>query len=578
MNTFSILANLVTILGCLGVFLFGMKVLSEGIQKAAGERMRQFMATCTRNRFSGLFTGLFTTCLLQSSSATTVIVVGFVNAGLLTLLESIGVIMGANLGTTITAWIIASVGKFNVASIAIPLVGFGIPLIFTKSGRSKAIGEVLIGFGLLFLGLGLLKDSVPDLRAMLKSDSPDDVAIANTITDLVKNLSGKGYLSLLLFLVFGIVLTLVVQSSSAAMAITVTFAMNGWIGFEESAAIVLGENIGTTVTAWLASIGTTANAKRAARAHFLFNVIGVAWMLVVFYGFLHLVTWLTARLPLSLRVGGDQGGDIGFSLAIFHTGFNFLNILLLIGFVPLIARIVTCWVRDEEAPGTRHRLTYISRGLVDVGELNLPEAENATRSLARLTLDMHQSAFSILSDPSSDSAAVALRLQSMEEESDAMMHDITEYLVRCSTAELSDTNAAELTAMMRLVAEMEEICDCEYRVGKLLERARLKERTFTEEAVSGLSEHFQAVREFIVFYSDRLLTPISRADLNQAVAMEKNIDTLRRHLNKQALERMKGDSQIQTEMLYVDINNQLEKIGNHALNIIETSRSAYRTV
>ena len=309
------------ILGSLGVFLFGMKILSEGIQKTAGEKMRSVMATMTKNRFAGVFTGLLTTSLLQSSSATTVIVVSFVNAGLLTLFESIGVIMGANLGTTVTAWIIALVGKFSISKIAIPIVGIGLPFLFIGKDRWKHLGEVLIGFGLLFNGLGLLKKAVPDVKAMLKSTDPTDVANAEWIQNIVETMSGHGYGSVLVFLFIGILLTLIVQSSSAAMAITVTFAINGWIGFEESAAIVLGENIGTTVTAWLASLAGNVNAKRAARAHFLFNVMGIIWMLIVFYGFTQLVLWLSGQLPASFRPN-DSTSDIGFSLGDFPHAFQ----------------------------------------------------------------------------------------------------------------------------------------------------------------------------------------------------------------------------------------------------------------
>ena len=254
------------ILGSLGVFLFGMKVMSEGIQRTAGDRMRRIMATMTHNRFAGVATGLVTTGLIQSSSATTVMVVSFVNAGLLTLVESIGVIMGANLGTTLTAWIIATIGKFSLSTVALPIIGIGLPLFFAGKNRLKSFGEVLIGFGLLFYGLFLLKESVPDVRSMLASTDEAVKAQAESIRAFVESVSGKGYVSLIIFLMIGVLLTLVVQSSSAAMAITVTLAIQGWIGFHESAAIVLGENIGTTVTAWLASIGTSVNAKRAARA------------------------------------------------------------------------------------------------------------------------------------------------------------------------------------------------------------------------------------------------------------------------------------------------------------------------
>lgn len=559
------------ILGCLGVFLFGMKVLSEGIQKAAGEKMRKIMATMTGNRLAGVSTGFLTTCLLQSSSATTVIVVSFVNAGLLTLVESIGVIMGANLGTTLTAWIIAAVGKFSLSKIAIPIIGIGMPMIFIGKDRLKSFGEVLIGFGLLFLGLGLLKEAVPDVKSMLASTDAGVRAQAESWIAAISNLSGYGYGSLLIFLVLGVLLTLIVQSSSAAMAITVTVALNGWIGFEESAAVVLGENIGTTITAWLASLGANVNAKRAARAHFMFNVIGVVWVLIVFYFFSKGVIWLGEQLPESFRAAGHES-DIGFNLAIFHSLFNLVNIVLLVGFVPLIATIVTRWVKDVPGEaGKRPRLKYISQRFVDVGELNLPEAEKAVREMAGVNKEMIQDFLKMLDEPSLNLEARVAHAAQLEDDTDFMMHDITEYLIRCSTSELSDSHAHAITGIIRVVTEFEEIADCEFRLMKLLERKVHKQHAMDPEVMSSFRDHAKAVEEFIDFYSLRLFRPITAADLKQANKLENAIDAHRRQLNRRAMARMQAGGDIKAEMLNVDVSNQLEKIGNHALNVIEAA-------
>lgn len=548
-----------------------MKVLSEGIQKTAGEKMRQIMATMTTNRIAGVSTGFMTTCLLQSSSATTVIVVSFVNAGLLTLVESIGVIMGANLGTTLTAWIIAAVGKFSLSKIAIPIIGIGMPMIFIGKNRLKSFGEVLIGFGLLFFGLGLLKEAVPDVKSMLASTDPLVKAQAESWLQSIKGLSGYGYGSLLIFLGIGVILTLIVQSSSAAMAITVTLALNGWIGFQESAAVVLGENIGTTVTAWLASLGANVNAKRAARAHFMFNVLGVIWMLIAFIPFTAGVVWLGEHLPESFRMAKHQS-DIGFNLAIFHSLFNLTNIVLLIGFVPLIAKIVTRWVKDDPgSAGERTRLQYISQQFVDVGELNLPEAQKAVQEMASVNKEMIQGLLNILDNPSVDLEARVARSSQLEDDSDLMMHDITDYLVRCSTNELSDAHAALITGMLRIVAEFEEISDCEFRVVKLMERKVNKQHDMDPEVIAGLREHAKAVAAFIDFYSERLFHPITASDLKQANKLENEIDELRKTLNRGAMGRMQNGGDIKAEMLNVDLSNQLEKIGNHALNVMETA-------
>lgn len=559
------------ILGCLGVFLFGMKVLSEGIQKTAGEGMRKIMATMTTNRFAGVGTGFLTTCLLQSSSATTVIVVSFVNASLLTLVESIGVIMGANLGTTITAWIIAAVGKFSLAKIAIPIIGIGMPLLFIGKNKGKSFGEILVGFGLLFFGLGLLKDAVPDVKGMLASADPAVQAQANDWLERIKGLSGYGYGSLLIFLLGGVILTLIVQSSSAAMAITVTLAMAGWIGFEESCAIVLGENIGTTVTAWLASLGANTNAKRAARAHFVFNVMGVIWMLIVFYAFTGGVQWLGEHLPESFR-SEKHTSDIGFNLAIFHTSFNLLNILFLIGFVPLIARVVTKWVKDtDDGTGGRQRLKYISQSFVDVGELNLPEAENEVREMGKVNREMMDTFMQVLDNPTSELESKVDKLAQQEDDCDVMMHGITEYLVRCSTNELSDAYAANITGMLRIVAEFEEISDCQYHLVKLMQRKVEKGQDLSSDIIGGIREQAATVSEFIDFNLQHLFEPITATAIKDANKLENLIDEHRQKFNKVAMMRMQDKGDIKSEMLNIDMSNQLEKMGNHALNVMEAA-------
>ena len=340
------MATALQILGALGVFLFGMKVMSEGVQKFAGARMRAALASITGNRFKGVLTGLFTTGLVQSSSATTVLVVSFVNVGLLSLTESIGVIMGANLGTTITAWIVATIGKFSLTGIAIPIVGIGFPIFFVGKGKWKSMGEFIVGFGLLFLGLSLLKEAVPDLKSGIAKEQ--DASAVEAIRHWIGLIGGKGYLSYVFFMIGGIILTLIVQSSSAAMAITITCAINGWFSedafesFRISAAVVLGENIGTTVTAWLASLGANTEAKRAARAHFLFNVIGTVWMLIVFIPFAGMVWEIAQHLPDSLKSAKKEfaSSEVAFATAIFHTTFNLINIGVLVWFVPQIASAV----------------------------------------------------------------------------------------------------------------------------------------------------------------------------------------------------------------------------------------------
>lgn len=579
------LLTTLTILGALGIFLYGMKVMSEGIQKVAGNGMRRALATMTKNRFSAMLTGLFTTSLVQSSSATTVLVVSFVNVGLLTLVESIGVIMGANLGTTITAWIIAWIGKFSVTKIALPIIGCGLPLFFVGKGKWKSMGEVLIGFGLLFFGLGELKGAVPDLKNTVKdAASSGDISSIQYLKDTVAWIQGTGFASVILFMLAGVVLTLVVQSSSAAMAITITFAMNGWLGdnsmdaFKNSAAIVLGENIGTTVTAWLASIGASTAAKRAARAHFIFNVIGVIWMLIIFNIFTNFVWSLADSLPENLKSAKDTFGksEVAFATAVFHTSFNLINIAVLIWFVPQIARLVEKMVKDKETPTTNgepKRIQYISQSLVDLGELNIVEAEQAVAGLTTHCSKMFQGYLEVFDHPERDMSEQVHRLKAMEDEADLMMHDITEYLVRCTSKEVSSELSERITGLLRITAELEESSDAIYRLIKIAERKYTKGKTFTPEQAGPIRELAGLIQEFLTFCEKYSVGNITENETQKAEDLCGKIKSLTKSFNKDAMSRMK-DGNVKAEMLNIDTNNQLNIISNHLMHVIQTSASA----
>jgi len=583
MIIWTIVVTVLKILGSLGIFLYGMKVMSEGIQKAAGSGMRHALATMTHNRASSVFTGFFTTSLVQSSSATTVLVVSFVNAGLLTLTESIGVIMGANLGTTITAWLVAWIGKFSISAITLPIIGVGLPLFFIGKAKVKATGESLIGFGLLFTGLSYLKKSVPDLKSGVKAN----VELQETVQGIIDTLNGFGFGSVVLFLIAGILLTLIVQSSSAAMAITITCAWNGWFGadpyeaFKISAAIVLGENIGTTVTAWLASIGTNVSAKRAARAHFLFNVIGTIWALALFYPLSQLIWSMTGLFPDSIveikTAKGDAGSQltiVAFAVALFHTTFNLLNILLLVGFVPHIANLVQKWVKDPSTAEETSHLRYISQNLVDLGELNIAEAENAIRKMSALCVKMFDGFIDVFDHPQDDMSAQVSTLKKIEDESDIMMQEITEYLVRCSSKDIGEANATKIAGMLRITQELEECIDCIYRLVKLNERRYKKDRQFSQEQKDTIREFAGSISQFITFTDAQLLSPISAEHMAKAEAMESASDTMRKKFNKSAMNRIaQGD--VKLEMINIDINNHFESIANHALNVIQTSQAMH---
>ncbi len=360
--------------GALGFFIYGMKVMSEGIQKVAGTKMRQVLSAMTSNRLKGVFTGFALTSLIQSSSATTVLVVSFVNAGLLSLVESIGVIMGANIGTTVTAWLISIIGfKVKIATYAMPIIALGFPMLFFSRSKVKSWGEVLIGFALLFLGLTYLKDSVPDLKS-----NPEILSFLSGYTDL-------GFLSLLIFVGIGTLITVIVQSSSAAMALTLVMANNGWIPFELAAAMVLGENIGTTITANLAAIIGNVHAKRAAAAHFMFNIFGVLWIMLLMPIFLNAID------SYMMLTGGsspyNNAEDIPIGLSIFHSSFNIINTLILVNFVNIIAKAVTKMVSSKGDDEEFH-LEYIGTGMMDTAELSLEEAAKETSKFGEITSRM----------------------------------------------------------------------------------------------------------------------------------------------------------------------------------------------
>ncbi len=572
----SIITSILTILGALGIFLYGMKVMSEGIQKAAGNGMRKALATMTYNRASSVFTGFFTTSLVQSSSATTVLVVSFVNAGLLTLTAAIGVIMGANLGTTVTAWLVAWIGKFSISAIALPIIGIGLPLFFIGKQKIKAVGETLIGFGLLFEGLHFLKHAVPNLKAGVHSN-PE---LQQTIQNLIETLNGYGFGSIILFLIAGIILTLVVQSSSAAMAITITCAWNGWLGddpfevFQYSAAIVLGENIGTTVTAWLASIGTGVNAKRAARAHFLFNVIGTVWAIAAFYLFTKLIWNMVELFPDSIihikTAKGDAGNPltiVAFAVALFHTTFNLINILLLVWFVPQIASIVEKWVKDKPKGEDAPRIQYISQSLVDLGELNIIEAEAAIKNFSQHNIKMFEGYVNVFEHPDQDMSALVNKLKRMEDDADLMMHDITNYLVHCSTKDITEQNAERLTGMLRITAELEECSDAIYRLVKIAERKYTKGNQFSEEHKQNIHTFTSAISEYLQYTHNTILT---QPDMDKVKRYDELTAKYRNDFNKAAMKRM-ANGDVKVEMLNISTNNELRGIANQLTHICKIS-------
>lgn len=545
------IATLIAIFGSLGLFLFGMKVMSQGLQKVSGEGLRSLIRNMTRNRMSGVVTGTLVTTLVQSSSATTVMIVSFVNARLLTLKESIGMIMGANLGTTTTFWLVAFVGfKFNLASIALPCVGIGVALIFFSQPKIRDSGESLIGFGILFLGLSFLKDSVPDVRS-----NPEMFAF-------LADWTGYGVGSMLIFFLFGVVLTVCVQSSSVAGAITLTLVAKGWIDYETAAAIVLGENVGTTITANIAALAANTEAKRAARAHLLFNLIGVVWMFVLFIPFVSLVD----------RLVPGPANDLEYTLyhlAFFHTLFNFTNMCLLVSFVPQLASLATRMVRDKGGELKSEHLQIYSTNLPQTGEINLAEAEREIRNMAELTRNMFRGFTEVYERPTEDMTDKVKSLKVMEETSDQMAFEITQYLIYCTSSELSRERLTEVTILLRVISELEQIGDCTYDLVRLAKKKYRKKRVLPDETQTAVRDFCDTVDQFIAFYINHLDTAVNPAEMEIANQLENTIDASRKQLRREAVRRMSDPANIKSEMLYIDILNQIERIGDHSLNILE---------
>jgi phosphate:Na+ symporter len=601
-TTWEFIVGFLYVLGGLGIFLFGMRVMSEGIQKVAGEGMRRIMATMTQNRFFGLFTGLLVTCLVQSSSATTVMVVSFVNAQLLTLMESIGVIMGANLGTTLTGWIIATIGKFSLSKIALPIIGIGLPLVFMSKPKFKHTGEFLVGFGLLFFGLSELKNAVPDVKSLLKSADPGDQMLVQDIQGIIQQLNSYGFGSVIIFLVIGVFLTILVQSSSAAMGITIIVAINGWINFEIAAAIVLGENIGTTVTAWLASLGANLNAKRAARAHFIFNIAGVCWMLLLFYPFIGLlddlmpgaiyiddVTQAEATAYLSENdFEGEPAEDdlarakkaivdknIPLHLSLFHTLFNLTNIILLIGFAPHLGRLVERLVKPKThdgnapKPGSLAALHYEGSGVLPkTGELNLALVEGEIDRLSAITRYMFEGFVEVFESPDEDKSDLIKELKELEEKCDELAFEITQTLIYCTTESLAGERALRVASLLRVTGELEDIGDCCHRLVQLAHRKYRKNRVLPEETLREIKVFSEQILDFMELYQTHLKDG-SIPDIKKAEEIEDRIDASRKSLRKNAVKRMQDKENLKAEMIYIDILNEMESIGNDALNVVQ---------
>ena len=582
------------LIGSLGIFLYGMKIMSEGLQKVAGDKLRNILSAMTQNRFMGVFTGLLITALIQSSSATTVMIVSFVNAGLLSLAQAISVIMGANIGTTFTAWIISFFGfKFDISVVALPLIGLSIPFIFSANSKRKSWGEFILGFAFLFMGLAFLKDSVPDLQS-----NPEMLSFLQRFTEM-------GYRSILLFFLVGAVLTIIVQSSSATIAITLVMCSQGWISYEIACAMVLGENLGTTITANIAALSANIPAKRAAFAHFLFNVFGVTWMLIFFYPFINMIAAIITKIgpgdphalnqflmsldPETIKLISSNASltdqhlidlrtqmqtlqtSVSYSLSLYHTVYNILNVLIMVGFIKVYVVICTKLIRSKAADD-EFQLKFISSSMLSTAELSIVEAKSelivfAERSHRMLNMVKELN----IAEGENDSLKIYARIEKYENISDRIEVEIGGYLNRVSEGRLSSESKLEIRRIMRANTEIESVSDAMYNMAKAIKRRNTANSTFTDEMNANIDSMLALCNQAMNRMIDVLkIKEPKDTDAIPTYNLEVEINQLRDFLKSKNIEDVNAKKyDYQDGVYYMDFVSECERLGDYVVNVVE---------
>ena len=593
--------GILTLIGSVGMFLYGMKLMSEGLQKAAGNRLRNILAMMTNNKFVGALTGIFITALVQSSSATTTMIVSFVNAGLISLQQSMAVIFGANVGTTFTAWIISLFGfKVDISAFAIPLFAFGVPLLFMKKSPYANWGEFLIGFALLFLGLDFLNGAVPDLKS-----NP-------AIMDALRRYSDLGFGSVMIFAGVGLVLTMLVQASSATFAIALIMCSKGWITFDLAAALVLGGNIGTCITPIIASVSGNVMAKRAAAGHLLFNVIGSLWALVIYRPYMKLISWITTgcvgdpnaiysfannsdpavvaslmdgSIDTSVPANAELAANfanmqyyVSFGLSMFHTVFNLINIFIMIWFTNGFVKIVTFLVpsgrksEEDDLDGKPH-LEFISGGLMSTSELSILQAHKEILLMSERTFRMHEMIGQMYSEATGDEFNTLFeRVQKYENISDNMEVEIASYLSKVADGRLSDDSKHSIQMKLREISEIESIGDSYYNMARILKRRNENNIVFSDEMNKSFTAMFALVGEAYKQMSDSLIKHhhVSSADLVLTMKTESQVNAKRNELKeKNIIDLNEGKYEYATGSAYMDLIVECEKIGDYIVNVVE---------
>ena len=580
------LLDFLTLLGAVGIFLYGMTLMSEGLQKAAGNGLRNILGAMTRNRFTGALTGFSITALIQSSSASTVMVVSFVSAGLMTLAQSVAVIMGANVGTTATAWIITLFGfKVDIGAFAIPIIAFCIPLLFSSNSKRKSIGEIILGFALLFIGLDWIEANVPDLKS-----SPEIFGFLTHYADM-------GYVSALIFVLIGIITTMIIQSSSAAIAIVLIMCTKGWITFDLACAMILGSNIGTTITPIIASLGANLAAKRAALCHLMFNVLGTIWALALFYPFTDLTVWVTDHLgqgnptELYAAINGSTPADptqiavmagwASFGLSIFHTIFNLINLSVMIWMTGFYVKVVEKIMPSKHKGDDEFQLTYISSGRVAASELNMAQAEKEIGVFAERVSRMLKMAQELVhaKEGSDEFNKLYSRLEKYEEISDRMEIEIANYLNRCAEGRLSNEGKQRIAAMLNIISEIESIADSCFGVAKILARKQEGHTSFNDEIYKNIDTMFsyvnKAMKNMLLLLSD--LENVREEDIITSYNREREINNMRNNLRVANIENINNRHyEYQAGIYYMDLIGDLERTGDYIINVVDTVKEWFR--
>ena len=592
------------LLGAVGLFLYGMKVMSEGLQKAAGDRLRNILSAMTRNRFTGLLTGCVITALIQSSSASTVMVVSFVNAGLMSLAQSMAVIMGANVGTTFTAWIIALFGfKMNISVIVLPLIGLAVVLLLMNKSKTKSIGEFMLGFSFLFMGLDLISQYVPDLQ-----NNPEMFAV-------LRDYASLGIRSILIFTAVGIIVTMVIQPSAATFAITLIMCSKGWITFDLACALVLGSNIGTTITPILASMSGNVAAKRASMGHLLFNLLGTIWCLCIFVPFANFNAWLTEvigqgdpnalynyvtgleatnpelynhlfdnSLPAShdvIQKIGMMQMSVSFGLSIFHTTFNLVNVSVMIWMTGLYVKIVEWLVPSKNRDDEDFTLKFISGGLMSASELNIAQAEKEISVYAERVGRMITMAQTLIhtKEKSEEYNSLLSRVEKYEDISDRMELEIAHYLNRCAEGRLSNEGKLRIAAMLNIISEIESIADSCLGIGKIMNRKIQSGAEFNEEIYSNIDTMYIYIKQAMDMMIEQLknIENVSSKSLIDSYNKEREINNLRNTLRGSNVENINSKHyEYQAGIYYMDIIGDLEKTGDYIINVVDTLRDNFR--